>query len=100
MAASTGGEIRRVSLVIPMFNEENHVDSLIADIAAQDFDGQLETIVADGRSTDRSIERLRVAASAANLELTVLPNDRRWVSHGLNECIRRATGDLRTPDRH
>jgi succinoglycan biosynthesis protein ExoA len=66
----------------------------VGDIAAQDFSGELEVIVADGRSTDRSVETLRSAAENAGIACTVVDNPERWVSHGLNECIRRSRGDL------
>jgi len=86
--------VRRISVVVPMYNESAHVGRLVADIAAQDFDGEVEVFVADGRSTDDSVARLKAAAADAGLDLTVVPNPDRWVSHGLNACIARCTGDL------
>jgi succinoglycan biosynthesis protein ExoA len=92
--ASSTAAIRRVSVVAPMWNEAAHVDRLVSDLAAQDYDGELELIVADGRSTDGSVDRLRAAAEQHGLRLTVVDNPDRWVSHGLNRCIREASGDL------
>jgi succinoglycan biosynthesis protein ExoA len=86
--------IHRVSVVVPMRNEAAHVDTLMADISAQDFAGQIEVIVADGCSSDGSVELLRAAAARHGVALEVLPNPSRWVSQGLNACIRRARGDL------
>jgi succinoglycan biosynthesis protein ExoA len=86
--------VKRISIIVPMFNEVAHIENLVADLAAQDFRGDVEVIVADGRSTDGSIERLETAAAHAHLPLTVIENPNRWVSHGLNACIRRAKGDL------
>jgi succinoglycan biosynthesis protein ExoA len=86
--------IRRISVIAPMFNEAEHVENLVADLAAQDWDGELELLVADGRSTDGSVERLRAAAAPRGLAVEVVDNPDRWVSHGLNRCIRAATGDL------
>jgi succinoglycan biosynthesis protein ExoA len=77
-----------------MLNEAEHVEHLVGDIAAQDFSGEIEVLVADGGSTDGSVRRLRTAAAAAGLDLTVLENPERWVSHGLNRCIQRSSGDL------
>jgi glycosyltransferase involved in cell wall biosynthesis len=51
--------IRRVSVIAPMWNEAAHVDDLVADFANQDFEGQVDLLVADGRSTDDSVARLR-----------------------------------------
>jgi succinoglycan biosynthesis protein ExoA len=86
--------IRRISVIAPMLNEAEHVADLVADLAAQDFEGEVELIVADGCSTDRSADRLRAAAERHGLATTILNNPDRWVSHGLNLCIRVATGDL------
>jgi succinoglycan biosynthesis protein ExoA len=77
-----------------MWNEAAHIEGFVADIAAQDFDAELELLVADGASTDASVERLRAAADREGIEVTVLDNPARWVSPGLNACIRAATGDL------
>lgn len=86
--------IERLSVIAPMLNEEAHVEGFVADLAAQDYRGQVEVLVADGGSTDGSIGRLKTAAQRAELELTVLENPARWVSPGLNACIRSATGEL------
>jgi len=86
--------VRRISIIVPMYNEADHIEHLVADIAAQDFAGEVEVVAADGASSDDSVERLTDAAERAGLELHVLPNPARYVSHGLNACIRQATGDL------
>ncbi len=86
--------IRSVSVIVPMRNERSNVDPFVSDLAAQDFDGDLEVLVADGASEDGSIERLRAAARDAGLPLQVIDNAAGWVSPGLNACIRAARGDL------
>ena len=91
--------IGRVSVVAPMYNEADHIEDLVADVAAQDFDGELEFIVADGESTDGSVELLRAAALRHGVALRLIDNPDRWVSHGLNAAVRAATGRPRRPDR-
>jgi succinoglycan biosynthesis protein ExoA len=86
--------IRRISVIAPMWNEARHIEQFVADMAAQDYDGEVELIVADGRSTDGSVDLLRAAAERHDLDIKVLDNPDRWVSPGLNKCIREATGDL------
>jgi GT2 family glycosyltransferase len=86
--------VKCISVIVPMLNEAGHIENLVADLAAQDFRGDVEVIVADGRSTDGSVERLESAAAQAQLSLAVIDNPDRWVSHGLNACIRKARGDL------
>ena len=90
----TAADIARVSVMAPMFDEADHIAGLVADLAAQDWDGELELLVADGRSTDDSVARLREAAARHGVELRIIDNPERWVSHGLNRCIEAATGDL------
>jgi succinoglycan biosynthesis protein ExoA len=85
---------RPLSIIVPMLNEADHVANLVEDLASQDFDGELEVLVADGGSTDGSPQLLLETARRAGIEVTLLENPRRIVSPGLNACIRRATGDL------
>ena len=84
----------RVSVVAPMWNEAGHIEDFVGDIAGQDYDGAVELLVADGRSTDGSVELLRAAADRHGIAVKVLDNPARWVSAGLNSCIRAASGDL------
>jgi succinoglycan biosynthesis protein ExoA len=84
----------RVSVIAPMWNEASHIEGFVEDIARQDYDGELELLVADGRSSDDSVERLRAAAAREGVEVKVLDNPNRWVSGGLNACIHAATGQL------
>jgi succinoglycan biosynthesis protein ExoA len=86
--------IRTISIVAPVRNEGSNVDHFVSDLAAQDWTGEVEVLVADGNSDDGSAERLRSAAWAAGLHVRVLENPAEWVSHGLNACIREARGDL------
>lgn len=77
-----------------MMNEAHNVERLVSDLAAQDFSGEVEIIVADGGSTDGSVDRLLSSADRAGLAITVVENPDRLVAYGLNACIARATGDL------
>jgi GT2 family glycosyltransferase len=86
--------IRKISVVAPIRNEGSNVEHFVSDLAAQDFPGSIEVLVADGNSDDGSPERLRAAAWAAGLNVRVLENPAGWVSQGLNACIREADGDL------
>ena len=86
--------IRTISVVAPVRNEGPNVDHFVSDLAAQDFSGELEVLVADGNSDDGSAERMRAAAWASGINLRVIDNPAGWVSPGLNACIREARGDL------
>jgi GT2 family glycosyltransferase len=87
-------QIHRVSVIAAMSNEADNVETFVEDLAAQDFQGDTEFVVADGTSRDGSPALLRRAAESAGLDLRILENPGRCVSPGLNACIRAATGDL------
>jgi GT2 family glycosyltransferase len=86
--------MRRISTITPMRDESAAVDAFVAALAAQDFEGEVEVLVADGGSVDDSVERLKAASAAAGLTLAVIDNPAGWVSPGLNACIARAGGEL------
>ena len=74
---------RSVALIAPMRNEAGHVEDFIDDVAAEDFDGPLELLVADGASSDGSSDLLRRAARRAQVPLRLLENPKRYVPDGL-----------------
>jgi succinoglycan biosynthesis protein ExoA len=86
--------VRRISVIAPMRNEGSNVEHFIGDLAAQDFGGELEVLVADGDSDDGSPERLLAAAGESGVSVRLIANPAGWVSPGLNACIREARGDL------
>lgn len=86
--------IAKITVIAPMLNEGEHVESFVADLAAQDYSGDLELIVADGGSTDGSAQKLESASERHGVELILLENEAGWVSHGLNACIEEASGEL------
>jgi succinoglycan biosynthesis protein ExoA len=92
--ADRGSRVKKISLVIPMLNEAQHVEGLAADVDAQTYVGELEMIVADGGSTDGSAPLLRDACVRRNIPLTIIDNLHGSVSHALNLCLKRATGEL------
>jgi len=86
--------ITRISVIAAMYQEAEHIEGLVADLADQDFAGHVELLIADGGSSDGSVELLRAAAQRHGLALTVIENPERWVSFGLNRCVRAARGEL------
>jgi GT2 family glycosyltransferase len=86
-------EIERISVIAPMRDEsQRNLVAFVDDLAAQEFAGELEVLVADGGGCDR--EGVAEAAGRHGIDLRVLDNPDGWVSPGLNACIRAATGDL------
>jgi cellulose synthase/poly-beta-1,6-N-acetylglucosamine synthase-like glycosyltransferase len=83
-----------VTVAVPCLDEEEHIESFLRSIDAQDWPrDRLEILVADGMSLDATREILgRHAASDPRIQL--IDNPGRLASAGLNECIRRARGEV------
>src|SRR5262245_13608248 len=83
-----------VSVVVPVRNEDEFIQSLIETIFRQDYPlDRVEVIVADGLSTDGTRDILdRLVANYRNL--VVLDNPGQIVSTGLNIAIARSRGTI------
>lgn len=86
--------MERVTVIVPLRDEREHVPGLVASLAAQDFDGELEVLVADDRSRDGSAALVAELAAAEGVPLRVVTHDAGSTSAALNRCIAGATGDL------
>ena len=75
-----------VSVVLPILNEERHLADTILAITSQDFDGQLEVILALGPSRDRTNEIAR-ALAAADSRIVLVDNPTGKTAAGLNAAI-------------
>lgn len=79
------------SVLIPVLNEERHLERTVAAMRAQRFAGTIEFIFADGGSRDRSCEILTTLAFE-DPRIRVVHNPRGTVSSGLNVALRHARG--------
>jgi succinoglycan biosynthesis protein ExoA len=79
------------SVLMPVLNEEHHIVASVAAMRRQRFDGQLEFIIADGGSDDRTRELLRELAHQ-DPRIRLVDNPRRIASSGLNVALRHARG--------
>lgn len=79
------------SVLIPVLDEERHIEQSIRAMQGQRFGGRLEFIFADGGSTDRTKPMLK-AAAALDPRVIVIDNPRRTVTSGLNVALGRARG--------
>ncbi|MBV9836648.1 MAG: glycosyltransferase [Solirubrobacterales bacterium] len=93
MADEQIGEHGRVdcSVLMPVLNEEAHIVASVGAMRKQRFDGQLEFLVIDGGSRDRTREILARLAHE-DPRIRVLENPRRITSSGLNVGLRHARG--------
>jgi glycosyltransferase involved in cell wall biosynthesis len=73
-----------VNLLLPVLNEIEHIDACLDSIAAQDYPGPLEVLVAEGGSTDGTAGRLAERSETDRVPITVTPNPQQRQSYGLN----------------
>ncbi|HZD21829.1 MAG TPA: glycosyltransferase family 2 protein [Acidimicrobiia bacterium] len=82
-----------VTILLPVLNEEGFIDACLGSLADQDYPGDLEVIVADGGSTDATLDRID-AWKEKLAGLRVVQNPRRRQSYGLNLAAEEARGEI------
>ena len=82
-----------VSILIPVRNEEHHIEQTARAMLAQQFDGDVEFLFMDGRSEDRTREALDRLARTDSRVL-VLDNPARSTTSGLNVGLATARGEF------
>jgi len=81
-----------VSIILPVFNEVGFLDDCVSSLQAQDYEGRIEIVVADGRSTDGTRSLLEARHQQGNLILIDNPQRRQWA--GLNLAAEAASGEV------
>jgi glycosyltransferase involved in cell wall biosynthesis len=86
----------KVSVIIPCFNEENTIILLLSALYLQTYPrSDMEVIIADGLSTDRTRQQIEAFCRAHNdLDVRVIDNPQRSIPSGLNRAIREARGEI------
>ena len=75
-----------VSVIIPARNEGAMLSAALGSVRAQDYDGEIEIIVADGSDTPAMAEAVR----AEFPEVQVIPNPGRNAASGMNRALQAA----------
>jgi glycosyltransferase involved in cell wall biosynthesis len=83
-----------VTIIIPCFNEEKFIGSLLDNILGQDYPGEkLSVLVIDGMSTDRTRQIIEGYHEKFPF-IRLLLNERRFVPFALNAGIEEANGEI------
>jgi glycosyltransferase involved in cell wall biosynthesis len=89
------GQPSLVTVLVPARDAAADIDAQLRAIAAQDYAGAFEVVVADNMSTDGTPERARREAEALGLDLRVVDaSGALGVSHARNVGCRAARGEL------
>jgi glycosyltransferase involved in cell wall biosynthesis len=78
--------------VLAVFNEAAAIDDCLASLAAQDYEGEWEVLVADGGSTDGTVDR--IGEWSEQLRIRIFDNPDRLQSKGLNLLAEVANSDI------
>lgn len=82
----TSSEFPAVSFVMPVLNEEGHLEAAVRTILAQDYPGEKEIVLALGPSRDRSTE-IAERLAAEDPRVRIVHNPQRDIPIGLNLAI-------------
>jgi succinoglycan biosynthesis protein ExoA len=84
----------RVSVVIPVLNEEKHIRNCLRSVQEQTYPGDLiEIVVADGGSTDGT-QRIVRELGDTDPRIRLIDNPGRTQAAGLNHAIAASRGDI------
>lgn len=80
-----------VTVLTPVFNEAAHIGEAVASMRAQEYDGDVEFLLIDGRSDDATVAILHELRQQ-DPRIRILDNPQRRTPHALNIGLRHACG--------
>lgn len=83
----------KVSVVMPVINEERHLQAAVARILDQDYGGPLEVVIAVAPSTDRTAQ-VAAALAGQDQRVRVVDNPTGATPAGLNAAINSSSGEI------
>ena len=86
-------EYPKISIAIAVLNEEKHIEKCIGSILDQTYEGKFEIIIADGGSTDGTIDIINKMADE-NENITLLHNEKGCQAAGRNIAFKHSDSDL------
>ncbi len=82
-----------ISVIMPVRNEAAHIRASLGAVLAQDYPAEfVEVLIADGMSTDDTLDQIQQLSGAERVR--IFANPRLWQAPGLNMLIREARGDI------
>ncbi|MGC9203264.1 MAG: glycosyltransferase [Thermoproteota archaeon] len=85
----------KLTLNIAVRNEEKRIATLLTSIAKQTYpSSQLEVLIVDGISTDKTLEIIKEFQSFSNIPIRIIRNPKKDSATGRTIGLLQATGDL------
>lgn len=86
---------KRVSLLVPVFNEYNFIEQLLRCISEQTYSKVLiEAVIIDGGSTDGTIEFIKSNIGRYEFHINILHNSKKFQCYGLNLGLEASRGEI------
>ena len=82
-----------VSVILPVLNEEHHLQSAVDSVLAQKYPGEIEVLIALGPSRDKT-DVVAKAIAKADSRVKLVPNPDGRTTVGMNKCIKLAQHDF------
>jgi glycosyltransferase involved in cell wall biosynthesis len=83
----------KLSVIIPVYNEENHIEKIIPEVQNAPIKIASEIIIVDDGSTDKTINILKKYSPNKNLKIVYLPKNK-GKGAAIREGLKFATGDI------
>ncbi len=84
----------KISFIVVAYNAASCLGPLLEDLLAQTIaPDQLEALLVNSASTDKTLDVMRQFAEKAPFPVKVLSNPKRWLASGINIALHEATGD-------
>ncbi len=82
-----------VSVVVPVLNEERHLEAAVENVLSQEYPGPMEIVLALGPSRDRT-SQVAAALAARDPRVHLVDNPTGRTPNGLNAAVKGSTGDV------
>jgi len=86
-AESAGRVATAVSVIMPVLNEERYLEESVRRVLAQEYDGEVEVVLALGPSKDRTVQ-VATALAARDPRILLVDNPSGRTPHALNAAVR------------
>ena len=83
----------KVSIILPIRNEERFISKTLQSIIDQKFKGELEIIISDGLSNDGTLDIIKLFQKKY-IYIKLIRNNAKTVPVGFNNALNFATGDI------
>lgn len=89
-------DLSKVSVIMPVYNEEKYIEKSLMRIIEQDWQGFIDIIIVDGKSEDETVNIITKLKNNLpdNVQIKVFTNPKRYIPVSLNIACENASSDI------